>query len=336
MILVGEIRDRETADTALAAAQTGHMVLSTLHTNDAISTISRLADIGLERYKLAAGLNAITAQRLVRSLCRACRAPAKSIDPALASAQRERGVEPRQFAATGCAQCSFTGYKGRTSLVEFLEVTDVMRRRIAAGDGESALREAALAEGSLSTMLDDALWHVAEGDTTLEEIAAYVPLLAAVPELAAAPSRGASPAAAASRPTAPAAAAKAPSAAPRVLVVDDDATIRIIVRRILENQGCRVEECADGAAALASVAAAPPDMVVVDLNMPGLDGHGVIRGIRQSLGLAQMPVLMLSADPDEKSQIQALELGADDYILKPVRPSIVAARVKAAFRRAAP
>jgi len=327
VILVGEIRDRETAETALAAAQTGHMVLSTLHTNDAISTISRLADIGLERYKLAAGLNAITAQRLVRSLCRACRVPAETIDPALAAAQRQRGLEPRHFTAPGCALCSFTGFKGRTSLVEFLEVTDGVRRRIAAGDGESALREFALAEKSLSTMLDDALWHVAQGDTTLDEISAYVPLSASVPSVTPPPA-----APAASAPP-PAAAKKEPAAAPRVLVVDDDATIRIIVRRILENQGCRVEEFEDGAAALAAIAGAAPDMVIVDLNMPGLDGYGVVRGIRTSLGLVQLPVLMLTADPDEKSQIQALELGADDYILKPVRPSIVAARVKAAFRR---
>jgi type IV pilus assembly protein PilB len=329
VILVGEIRDRETADTAIAAAQTGHMVLSTLHTNDALSTISRLADIGLERYKLAAGLNAITAQRLVRSLCAACRAPAAEVDPALAAAQRARGLEPRQFEPRGCAACALSGYKGRTSLVEFLEVTDGVRQRIAAGEGEAALREFALSEKSLSTMLDDAVWHVAHGDTTLDEIRSYVPLPAAASAPAAAEpaARRREPAAPAPRPTA--------ETAPRVLIVDDDPTIRIILRKILENQGCRVEETADGAEALAVIAGQTPDMIIVDLNMPGLDGYGVIRGVRDSLGLADVPVLILTSDPDEESQVEALELGADDYILKPVRPSIVSARVKAAFRRSA-
>ncbi len=327
VILVGEIRDRETADTAIAAAQTGHMVLSTLHTNDALSTISRLADIGLERYKLAAGLNAITAQRLVRSLCAACRTPATEVDPALAAAQRERGIEPRQFEPKGCAACSLSGYKGRTSLVEFLEVTPGLRQRIGAGDDETALREFALSEKSLSTMLDDALWHVANGDTSLDEILAYVSL----------PSAAAAPTAAVARrdERAPKPAPVPAAGAPRVLIVDDDPTIRIILRKILENQDCRVEEAADGKQALAAMAVKPPDMLIVDLNMPGLNGYGVIRGVRESLGLADIPVLILTSDPDESSQVEALELGADDYILKPVRPSIVSARVKAAFRRAA-
>ena len=118
------------------------------------------------------------------------------------------------------------------------------------------------------------------------------------------------------------------------MVADDDATIRIILRKVLEGQGWRVEEADDGVKALASIAGEPPDLILVDLNMPGLDGYGVIRGVRQSLGLAKLPIIMLTSDPDDRSQAEAFALGADDYIIKPVKIPLVIARVKAAFRRA--
>ncbi|MFI5348647.1 MAG: ATPase, T2SS/T4P/T4SS family [Elusimicrobiota bacterium] len=332
VILVGEIRDRETAETAMQAALTGHLVLSSLHTNDTLATISRLVDIGVERFKLAPALIAITAQRLVRTLCPACRVPAGTVDEALAAVQRSRGLEVKQYLPGSCAACAFQGYKGRISLVELLEVTPGLRKRIAAGDGENELREFALGEKSLATLLDDALWHLGRGETSLEEVQPYVKLSGGRASSAApAPAFGAAPAKAAATPAGRAAA----KGEPRILVADDDPTIRIILRKVLEAQGYVIEEAEDGAKALASVAAAPPDMILVDLNMPGLDGYGVVRGVRESLGLARLPILMLTADSDDRSQAQAFELGADDYIIKPVKVPLVVARVKAAFRRLA-
>ena len=338
VILVGEIRDRETAETAMQAALTGHLVLSSLHTNDTLATISRLVDIGVERFKLAPALIAITAQRLVRTLCPACRVAAEHVDEQLSAAQRARGLEVKQYLPGSCAACAFQGYKGRTSLVELLTVTPGLRQRIAAGEGESELREFALEEKSLSTLLDDALWHLGRGETSLEEVLPYIrlsggraPSAAPAPAFGAAPAKTAAPTRAAEPPTARPAA----KSAARILIADDDATIRIILRKVLEAQGYEIEEADDGAKALASVAAAPPDMILVDLNMPGLDGYGVIRGVRESLGLAGLPILMLTADSDDRSQAQAFALGADDYIVKPVRVPLVVARVKAAFRRLA-
>jgi type II secretory ATPase GspE/PulE/Tfp pilus assembly ATPase PilB-like protein len=333
VILVGEIRDRETADTAMQAALTGHLVVSSLHTNDALGTITRLADMGVERFKLAPALIAVTAQRLIRSLCPACRVPGPEPEAGIAAAQRERGLAAVQFMPKGCAACDFQGYKGRIGLVELLEMTPGLRARIIAGDGEGALRAFALAEKSLSTLLDDAVWRLSRGETTLAEVVPYVQLPenpgGATPAPVFAPALADLPAA-----TAP---SEAPLAAagtgPRVLVADDDATIRIILRKVLEGLGCRVIEAVDGEKALASIAGEAPDMVLVDLNMPGLDGYGVIRGVRQSLGLAKVPILMLTSQSDDKSQAQAFELGADDYIIKPVKIPIVTARVKAAFRR---
>ena len=322
VILLGEIRDKETADIAMQAALTGHLVLSSLHTNDALATVARLVDMGVEPFKLAPALLAITAQRLVRRLCD-CRVPAATVPPALAEAMKARGHQPAVFEPKGCQACSFTGFKGRTSIVEFLEVLPPLKQRIAAGAGEAELRETALKEKCLSTMLDDALWHVSRGDTTLEEVAPYVKLDAK----AAAPVPAAAPAAA------PAAPRPSAGGKPRVLVADDDATIRVILRKVLEGQGYEVEEAPDGAAALAAVAAAEPAMLIADLNMPGMGGYELIRGVRESLGLTRLPVIVLTADADDASQTKAFEAGADDYLIKPLKIPIVTARVKAAFRR---
>ena len=326
VIMVGEIRDLATAETAMQAALTGHLVVSTLHTNDAVATIARLTDLGVARFQLAPALIAITAQRLVRTLCPACRVAPDSADEGLAAAQRARGLEEKQFLPKGCAACDFQGYKGRTSLVELLVLTPGLRKLVAAGKTEADLTEFALAEKSLSTLTDDALWHIARGDTSVEEVLPYVRR----PDSAAeAKAPAATPAAAA--PASPAAA----STGARILVVDDDATIRLILRKTLEGQGYRVTEAADGLKALAAIAASTPDMLLVDLHMPGLDGYGVLRGVRESLGLMSLPIIMLTADSDDRSQAEAFKMGADDYIVKPIKLPIVAARVKAAFRRAA-
>ena len=333
VILIGEIRDRDTAEIAIRAAQTGHLVLSTLHTNDALSTVSRLVDMGIERFKLASGLNAIAAQRLVRALCPRCRVPAEP-DAALSSAQARFGLPPRRFAAKGCEHCAMLGYRGRTSIVELLEVTPALRQKITAGASESDLREFAISEGSLSTMLEDALWHVDQGDTSLEEILPHVNLGPAAPSLT---PRPATPrdddAGEAAPPTPPARAAARPGGRTRILIVDDDAAIRATLRDVLEQNGYAVEEAADGAQGLAQIVAAPPDVLITDLSMPGLDGHALVRGVRETIGLSRLPILMLTSDTDERGQLQAFETGADDYIMKPTKIPVVVARVRAAVRR---
>jgi len=328
VILIGEIRDRETAEIAIRAAQTGHLVLSTLHTNDALSTVSRLVDMGVERFKLASGLNAIAAQRLVRKLCPRCRVPAEP-DAALAAALARFGLAPRRFAAKGCEHCAMIGYRGRTSVIELLEVTPALRQKITSGATEAELREFALSEGSLLTMLEDALWHVEQGDTSLEEILPHVNLGPAVPALTPRP-------ATAQVDEAPARARPArarPGTRTRILIVDDDDAIRATLRDVLEQNGYAVEEARDGAEGLAMISASAPDILVTDLSMPGLDGHALVRGVRESAGLSRLPILMLTSDTDERSQLQAFEAGADDYIMKPTKIPVVVARVRAALRR---
>jgi type IV pilus assembly protein PilB len=170
VIMVGEIRDHETADVAVKAAQTGHLVLSTLHTNDAPSAIARLIDIGVEPYNLAAALRMVTAQRLVRRLCVACRVPA----PQSSAALRAAGFDEQQlgrwqpFAAIGCAACHGIGYRGRVGVHQVMPVSDAMRELIVAGASSHELARLARTE-QVGTLRDAALAKVCDGTTSLAE-----------------------------------------------------------------------------------------------------------------------------------------------------------------------
>jgi type IV pilus assembly protein PilB len=170
VIMVGEIRDEETADVAVKAAQTGHLVLSTLHTNDAPAAIARLIDIGVEPYNLAAALRMVTAQRLVRRLCIVCRKPA----PQSAAALRAAGFADDQlddwqpYIAVGCDACHGIGYRGRVGIHQIMPVSDAMRELIVASAGTHALARQADAE-HVGTLREAALARVRDGTTSLTE-----------------------------------------------------------------------------------------------------------------------------------------------------------------------
>jgi type IV pilus assembly protein PilB len=170
VIMVGEIRDDETADVAVKAAQTGHLVLSTLHTNDAPAAVARLIDIGVEPYNLAAALRMVTAQRLVRRLCVACRAPARQSAAALRAAgfagDQLEGWQP--FAATGCAACHGIGYRGRVGVHQVMPISDAMRELIVARAGSHELARLAQSE-QVATLRAAALARVRDGTTSLAE-----------------------------------------------------------------------------------------------------------------------------------------------------------------------
>ncbi|TKC90933.1 GspE family protein [Trinickia terrae] len=170
VIMVGEIRDEETADVALKAAQTGHLVLSTLHTNDAPAAITRLIDIGVAPYNLAAALRMVTAQRLVRRLCANCRRPAAESPSALRAAgfagDALTGWTP--FAATGCAACHGIGYRGRVGVHQVMPVSDAMRELIVARASAHAIARQARTDGVL-TLREAALARVRDGTTSLAE-----------------------------------------------------------------------------------------------------------------------------------------------------------------------
>jgi type IV pilus assembly protein PilB len=171
VILVGEIRDSETAKIAMQAAQTGHLVLSTLHTDDAPSCVTRLADLGAEPYVIASALVGVVAQRLVRRLCGNCRRQFTPLPDTLRSlniAEADAAAIPF-YKAVGCDQCNHTGYRGRIGIYEVMRVTDKLRRVIAARAPEDQIRDAAIAGGMIS-LGEDGLAKVKSGITTAEEL----------------------------------------------------------------------------------------------------------------------------------------------------------------------
>ena len=171
VILVGEIRDRETAQTAIEASLTGHLVFSTLHTNDAASAITRLMDIGIEPFLLTATIQGIMAQRLVRRVCDDCKVfyePADDILRRLSLTADE--VVGSKFAyGKGCATCNFTGYRGRMAITEILEIDDRIREMILDGASTNKVQEAAV-ESGLKTLRENGLQAVFDGVTTVEEL----------------------------------------------------------------------------------------------------------------------------------------------------------------------
>jgi type IV pilus assembly protein PilB len=171
IILVGEIRDFETAEIAVKAALTGHMVLSTLHTNDAPSTISRLMNMGIEPFLVATSVNLICAQRLVRRICSNCKEELEVPEQALIDAgySPEEAKKTKIYHGKGCSTCNKGGYKGRTGLYEVMEINDELRELILVGASALELKKKAIEQGMI-TLRRSGLIKVALGQTTMEEV----------------------------------------------------------------------------------------------------------------------------------------------------------------------
>lgn len=169
VIMVGEMRDQETAEVAVQAAMTGHLVFTTLHTNDAVSAVPRLVDLGIPGYLVAATVEGVLAQRLVRRICDQCRAPYEPEPHQLAALSGHPMGRRAMQRGVGCPECRGTGFHGRIGLFELFTVSDVMRDAIMRGASRSELREIAAAEGMVSLRQDG--WRKVEsGLTTVEEV----------------------------------------------------------------------------------------------------------------------------------------------------------------------
>jgi type IV pilus assembly protein PilB len=329
IIMLGEIRDKETADIAFQAAMTGHLVLSTLHTNDTITTLARLVDMGVDRFKISPGLLAITAQRLVRKLCPLCRQPVTQGEakPEILDALAGHGLEKTYYRAIGCKNCEMSGYAGRTSIVELLLLSAKVKELINYGATAEEIVRAAVETGALRTLTRDALWHLATAQTDLREVEPYLKLEKYSAE--------SPPQPAPAQPAQPAAQAPARTGKPRVMVADDDPIMRMLLKKFIENAGYESLEAADGEEALTKIAEGPaPDLLISDINMPRMSGFDLVKGLRNTLGMLDLPVIMLTTEGSDKSQEMAFQLGADDYVIKPFKGPLVMARVTAALRRA--
>jgi type II secretory ATPase GspE/PulE/Tfp pilus assembly ATPase PilB-like protein len=355
VVLVGEIRDRETAMIAVQASLTGHLVLSTLHTNDAANSVTRLVDIGVEAYKIAAALRGVVAQRLMRKLCATCKEVWMEAPP-----ERLRRWVPSGtplYRAAGCPDCAMTGYRGRFSILEILTMSGELERRIAAGEPADRIADAAR-RGGMKSLWDSGLAHVLRGESTLDELMRVVdvppdgegPAQGAVAppgrrsgstealQLTPAPPRPAPEPVSTHFDLLEEAAPPRPSGAHgevarKVLLVDDEDSLRKVMKDLLERDGYAVTEARDGVQALDQVDRVGPDIIVLDLNLPGLDGYGVLSHLRSRPATAAIPVIVLTAKGDEDNEVRVFELGADDFLTKPFRARALSARLEAVLGR---
>jgi general secretion pathway protein E len=174
IMLIGEIRDVETADIAVQAALTGHMVFSTIHTNDAAGAITRLEDMGMERFMIVSSLVGVLAQRLVRKICRNCCEEVVVNEERRITLARELEIPPDEvmpsyLSGKGCVECGETGYRGRIGIFELLPLSDAIQRSVLRGAGRSEIHRQGLKEGMISLRMDG-LEKVRRGVTTYEEV----------------------------------------------------------------------------------------------------------------------------------------------------------------------
>ncbi len=172
--MVGETRDIETAQIAIQASLTGHLVLTSLHTNDAPGAIARLIDMGVEPFLIASSLEGVLGQRLVRRICQNCKTPYEPSETLL----RQIGLsihdigDKNFYYGTGCEQCNRTGYKGRKGIYEFLDISEPIRELISQRAPSVVIRQKAIELG-MSTLRADGLRSIFEGETTIEEVLKY-------------------------------------------------------------------------------------------------------------------------------------------------------------------
>ena len=310
IILIGEIRDVETAETASHAAMTGHLVLATVHANDAVSAVARMADMGLPYATIGTTLRGAIAQRLLRRVCASCAEPVRGdLTPEEQRLTEQHEVEP-VVRAVGCKECGFTGYKGRIPVNEVMLSGPRFQAAVEARKGWQTLHRVAI-QGGMRPIHQVALDWVAQGKTTLVEVDRALGRQATADDV------------------------EEDVGPTRILVVDDDEEARLMAASILEAEGYEVSIAKDGYEAVERLDADPDfNLVILDLSMPGMDGRKVLDRIRGSKDTAALPVLVSTAFGGEEVETELLEAGADDFLEKTGDAKRFLARVKAVLRRA--
>jgi type IV pilus assembly protein PilB len=315
VILVGEVRDEETAKLALEASLTGHLVLTTLHTNSAPAALSRLIDMGVEPYLVASALSVIIAQRLVRKVCAACAEPYVPSphtmellgldEAALAAGSAQRG--------RGCPKCDNTGYRGRTGVFQVMPVTAAMRALVRGVPTEDLVAAAARDIGA-STLRESAVAKALRGVTTFEEV------LRATPEVVI------------DRPTAPPVrvdpvrAEPVSPRRPRILVVDaDPAACSYVHVTLLEHAD--VYAVGTAQEAFTVLQDGSYQAAIIDEHLPDWRGVELLAQLRASPVTAALPVMLLTGLDDPAVAAAARAAGANDVVLKPADPLVLEERV---------
>jgi len=313
VILVGEIRDKETAEIGFRASLTGHLVFSTVHTNNAISSVTRLLDIGLEPYLISSSLILIVAQRLIRLICPHCKeeyTPDKKLMDKFKIYIDKFDIK-RFYKGKGCEQCGFAGFLGRTAIFEILKMNEKIRSLISNKASEDLILKEAK-KGGLKLLTESGIAKVAAGLTTLEEVGKVVDIVeeSEVAEIG-----------------------REIRKTPKILAADDDEDILKVLGKRLNTAGYEVIKARDGKEAVEHAVKEMPDLIVMDVVMPNMDGFEATKLLRSKLQTATIPILMLTAKKDKESEIKGLDYGADDYITKPFDLDKLLARIEMLLRR---
>jgi len=367
IVLVGETRDQETAELALQASLTGHLVLTTLHTNDAVGAITRLVDMGVEPFLVASSLTLVVAQRLVRTPCVSCKtdyAPSPRTLALLGLTEADI-ADATPMRGKGCADCGGTGYRGRIGVYEVLPITAELRQVLLTNPTEAAIGAAARAHG-MATLRTSALGAAHRGETTYEEVlrATQVDAVAGprcptcarvlADDMVCCPwdgtavgtnrckgcDKGLDPQwrtcpwcrTAIDAPPPPPAAEKA--RLPRLLVVDDDASVCSFVGTALEGSA-EVTVAHTAEDALAAVGELEFDAALVDHVLPDLTGVELIRLLRADPRTLTLPLVLFTGSDVADVERDARRAGADDYLAKPVNPQLLEERVLELVRKPA-
>ena len=329
VVMVGEIRDAETAKIAFQAANTGHLVLTTLHTNDASAAVTRLVDLGVDPYVIASSLLCVLAQRLLRQNCPHCVVVDKvnkTLLTRLGISGDNKNLEKIKK-GQGCEACQFSGYLGRLGIYEMLMVDNDLRKLIVQGASDTEIAENARERG-IKDLFGDCRDKLFQGVTSVEELMRVAP----PPER-----EGRQPAmeqAAAAAPVEQVAAAapvektaEALGAQLRVLAVDDDPFIRKMLQKVLTEAQYDVVLATDGEEALEKVYRERPDLIISDVVMPNMDGLSLVKKLKSQLQTSIIPVILLTSKDEVESEVEGLEAGADDYIPKPIVANLLLARI---------
>ncbi|UCG13610.1 MAG: Flp pilus assembly complex ATPase component TadA [Deltaproteobacteria bacterium] len=320
VVMVGEIRDPETAKIAFQAANTGHLVLSTLHTNDAASAVTRLVDLGVDPYVIASSVLCVVAQRLVRRTCPHCLVSDEVDDGVLNRLRFPGGETPgdKLKKGQGCEACQFAGYMGRLGIYELLMLDEELRKLIVRGASDTEIAEKTRDRG-IYDLHADCLEKLLQGSTTIEELMRVAPpperdgrQIVKVESDDVAPEEPVS---------------EVESRQTRVLAVDDDPFIRKMLEKVLTEAAFDVVLATNGEEALEKVYRDLPDLIISDVVMPELDGFSLVRKLKGHLQTSMIPVILLTSKDEVESEVEGLEAGADDYISKPIVGSLLLARI---------
>jgi len=338
IVMVGEIRDSETAAIAFQAAQTGHLVLSTLHTNDAPSAVTRLLDMGIDSFIIADSLVCVIGQRLVRGICPKC----KAVDPLspkiVEQLKSYYPLEPQQkfWKGLGCEECQFTGYARRMGIFEVLMITPSIREILDKNVSGVQIRKVAEREG-FTVLSKDGISKAVRGLTTIEEVMRVAP-----PELEEDTEKGSiavplpqklSSVVQAPEPVATEPAESGETGRPKILIVDDNIVILKVLRGILESNGYMVISATNGNEAFKAALLQKPDLIITDYMMPEMDGKQLIQKLKDQLATRYIPIIMLTSKDEVDSEVEVIDAGADDYLVKPANPKRLIARVKRLLAR---